>query len=255
MNEKALINEKILIWARKEVDLDVDQASRKIGVKPQKLVAWENGEDKPTIKQLKSIANVYKRAFSLFYLKQTPESIKDIPQYRTLPDPLFEGNYYLNVEMRNTLYRRDIALELMKALGYVTDLKVSTKIDLNKNVEAQATELRKLLGVDTNKQYRLKDHDNFNYWTSLVEDLNILVFQFGDVELEQARAFSIRKDNLPIIAINRKDTIRGKTFSLMHELSHLLLGDEGVCDFNYYNLTDHRKLMMEKFCNHMAGSV
>ena len=39
----------LLTWARETASLSTDEAARKIGVKPERLVEWEAGTDRPTV--------------------------------------------------------------------------------------------------------------------------------------------------------------------------------------------------------------
>ncbi|MBT3302428.1 MAG: helix-turn-helix transcriptional regulator [Bacteroidetes bacterium] len=48
----AHINPEMLVWSRKTVKLTVELAAQKIGVKPEKLEAWEQGNAFPTVKRL-----------------------------------------------------------------------------------------------------------------------------------------------------------------------------------------------------------
>ena len=73
---RALVRSKILIWARKSSGFAVEEAAKKISVKPERLVSWESGEDQPTINQLRKIATVYKRPLSVFYLQERPKTFQ-----------------------------------------------------------------------------------------------------------------------------------------------------------------------------------
>ena len=84
------INPEMLVWARKTMKLSIDLASKKIGVKPEKVEAWEKGESFPTIKQLYKIANVYRRPFALFYFPKPPKHFKPLKDFRR-----FSGRYFL----------------------------------------------------------------------------------------------------------------------------------------------------------------
>ena len=57
-----------------------------------------------------------------------------------------------------------------------------------------------------------------------------MVFQTGEITLEEMRGFTIAERRLPVIVLNAKDSPRGRIFTLMHELTHLMLGQDGVCD-------------------------
>ncbi len=65
---EALVNADMLRWARDSAGFDLDVAAKKIGVPSDKLFLWEEGDSRPTIKQLFKLSNVYKRPANIFYL-------------------------------------------------------------------------------------------------------------------------------------------------------------------------------------------
>lgn len=73
----ALINNKILKWARKKVNLSIQEAAELIKVPEQTLVEWETGKKLPSTSQLETIAEIYLQPFSAFYLPNIPKSPKN----------------------------------------------------------------------------------------------------------------------------------------------------------------------------------
>nr|MDA3823218.1 ImmA/IrrE family metallo-endopeptidase [Bacteroidales bacterium] len=60
---------------------------------------------------------------------------------------------------------------------------------------------------------------------------------------------------LPIISINRKETYSGRTFSMIHELTHVMLRESCLCDLEQTQNSDSRSQRIEVFCNHVAGAA
>lgn len=89
----------------------------------------------------------------------------------------------------------------------------------------------------------------------MLEDLGVLVFQTSDVPVEEVRGFSINEPRLPVIVLNAKDSIRGRIFTLFHELGHLLLGKGGVCDLEELPFAASSNQRIEVFCNRVAGAT
>jgi Zn-dependent peptidase ImmA (M78 family) len=73
-------------------------------------------------------------------------------------------------------------------------------------------------------------YDHLNAWIGQIEERGILVTQMSDVSIEEARGFSIGRYPLPVIAINGAETSRGKLFTLLHEVVHILLRRSALCD-------------------------
>ena len=73
--------------------------------------------------------------------------------------------------------------------------------------------------------------------------------------IEDARAFSLLDSELPVIVINTKDSLNARIFSLFHELGHILLNREGICDPGSYPESPMKTGSVEIFCNRFAGAV
>ena len=70
------------------------------------------------------------------------------------------------------------------------------------------------------------------------------------------RGFSIGERPLPAIAINSGDAIKGKTFTLMHELVHVLLRRSSLCDLEGIStVPDPEAQRLEWFCNEASAAI
>src|SRR6266550_3091565 len=67
------VKPKLLVWARESAGFTIDQAAKKVGVKPERLAAWEAGDLAPTAQQLRNAASVYKRPLGAFFMAAPPE--------------------------------------------------------------------------------------------------------------------------------------------------------------------------------------
>ena len=68
----ALVNPHMLVWARETAGFDVHGVARRMKVKPEKVEEWESGAARPTILQAMSLAEIYRRPLSAFYLAAPP---------------------------------------------------------------------------------------------------------------------------------------------------------------------------------------
>lgn len=68
----ALVTPSVLEWARKESGYEPGPVAKKLQVRPEKVLAWEQGEAKPTLRQAQALAKVYHRPLGVFYLPQPP---------------------------------------------------------------------------------------------------------------------------------------------------------------------------------------
>lgn len=255
---KALINPQILNWARVKSNLTEKAAAKKIGVKEEKISSWESGEDSPTFKQLLKVSEIYKRPVSIFYLEEPPKSFKPLQDFRKLSGlEAFSQTPELSLEIRKAYNRRQIAVELYDTLGEKVP-KINKTISLDQNPETVGQEIRDFLGISIDEQLSWKnDYQAFNAWRQAIEIKGILVFQIEKVEVDEVRGFAIGKYPLPVIAVNKKDLPKARIFSLIHELSHILLGDSSISgsDLDDYYFLPPEEKKVEVFCNHVAAST
>ncbi len=109
--------------------------------------------------------------------------------------------------------------------------------------------IRKLLQLD-----EIREIDNINFaldaYIEKVESLGVAVFQLSLTQ-DNLRGFSIVDDVVPIIGIKRgSEQAHSKTFTLFHELGHLVLRDGGLCD-----LSLNTQVEIEKWCNAFAAEI
>ena len=87
---------------------------------------------------------------------------------------------------------------------------------------------------------------------NLVEAAGAFVHCFTGIDTEIVRGFAIYDDLMPIIGLNNDDRYPAKTFSIIHELVHLIKRSSAVCN----DMADSISLQSEEvFCNAVAGAV
>ncbi len=253
---EALVKPDLLIWARNNAGLTVEQAAKKAQVKPERLESWETGERRPTIKQLRKLGNAYKRPLAVFYLPEPPKDFQPIRDFRSFPG-IVAGveSPNLRFEIRQARDRREIALDLYEELeGELPQF--SAEASLSDNPEKLAIQIRNRLGITREIQCGFKDEYNaFNWWRSAVEDAGVLVFQATGIDLSEMRGFSISETPLPAIVVNVKDLPRARVFTMLHEFVHIMLQDGGLCDLREEARRAPGDERIEVFCNRVAGAM
>lgn len=239
----------VLVWARETAGMSIEVASSKAGVKADQLFAWEQGTARPTIPQLRTLAQIYRRPLAAFYLSEPPTRFEVMHDFRRVsPDhPSIDRSPKLAFEIRRAHDRREWALELIEQLGesIPTFLPSAAAGD---DVESVASRLRDFLGISVEMQGSWKTGpDAFRGWRSLLENAGVLVLQATSIGLGEARGFSISAPKLPVVVVNIKDSPRGRIFTLLHEATHLMLHDGGLCDLHDDDI--------EAFCNRVAGAA
>ncbi|HZH87945.1 MAG TPA: XRE family transcriptional regulator [Chitinophagaceae bacterium] len=249
---KALVKPELLQWARKSSRYDPKTAAKKLRISVERLQEWEEGRSKPTVSQLRRMANVYKKPLAVFYLSQLPKTFDPMRDFRRLPYEITEDiSPNLAHEVEKAYRRREVVLELRDESFFQTK-EIELDVKISDNPEIISTKVRDLLGVSIEEQYKWRSkYEAFNAWRTSVENYGILLFQTAPtarIPLEEMRGVSISEKEGPIIMLNGTDSVRGKIFTLIHEFIHLLLKYGGICNLDEVG-------NIEVFCNRIAGTV
>ncbi|MBM4306290.1 MAG: ImmA/IrrE family metallo-endopeptidase [Deltaproteobacteria bacterium] len=221
----ALINPTVLTWARQESGYPPEPVAKRLNVKTERLLAWERGELRPTVRQAQGLAKFYRRPFGVFFLPEPPVLPPLATEYRRLPGikPGVESPEF-RFALRVMSQRREVALELSEELGI--DIKDFNLVaHLSESVTTVGARLREALGITADEQLGwTSDWQAWRRWREAVETAGVLVFQFPKVSLAQVRGVTLFKFPLPAIGINSKESTPGaRSFTLLHELTHLAL--------------------------------
>jgi transcriptional regulator with XRE-family HTH domain len=232
----ALVEPTVLVWARETAGFSREEIADRLGKDPAILESWEEGTDRPLMGQLRKLADLYKRPLSDFYLPAPPEE-KPIPHdFRREPGAV--ATVYspaLRRQLRIAQERRELALALYEDIGETPPRALEEVVTLAADPESTGLRIREILGVEFEEQRRWGDgYDAYNAWRRRLEALGVLVFQFEKIPPWEAWGFSFVKKPLPVIAINRALAANGRTFTMLHEFTHILLGESSICDIDDY---------------------
>ena len=250
---RAHINPEMLTWARTRARFDLDSASARVGVKPERYAAWEEGTKKPTLKQLRKIGKVFGRPPALFYLDSPPDEPEILKEMRRLPS-VADGpeSPALALQVRLAVERRDVALSLHEQLGE-HPREIGLTLSLSDDPERAASAVRDVLGVGVGEQMIWSERGAaLRNWRLAFERAGVLVFQVPGVPMKEMRGFAIAERPLPVIAYNSKDSDAGRIFTLFHEFGHVLLGSTSLDTQSSLVSGDHWQV--ERFCNHLAAA-
>ena len=239
----------VLIWARKTAGMSVELAARRAVVKVEQLVSWEDGATRPSIPQLRKLASIYRRPLAVFYLPEPPTRFQVMHDFRRLSSETLppESSPKLAYEIRKAFDRREWSLELMEDMDESPPV-FQAIASQREGVEEVAKRLRAAIGVSAAAQNSWRgENDAFKQWRILLERAGILTLQATDIQLKEARGFSISLKPLPVVVVNIKDAPRGRIFTLLHETTHIMLNEGGICDLHDADA--------EAFCNRIAGAA
>jgi len=254
---KATINPDVLEWARTSAAYSVQTAAEKVGVEEEILSAWEAGDDQPSVPQLRKLADLYKRPLAVMYLPERPSTFNPMHDFRRLPDVgLRSYSPELAYEIRTAQQRRQLALELAADDEGEPFPKFTLETTLITAAENAGQSIRQALGVTFDIQSKWRDNRAaFLAWRLRIEELGVLVFQASRIESSEASGFAYWAEELPFIVVNQKDAPGRRTFSLLHELAHLMLHQSGVSDLIAEGRRPVADEKVEVFCNQVAAAA
>jgi Zn-dependent peptidase ImmA (M78 family) len=252
---EALVEPAMLAWARTTAGFSVDEAAHSLQTKPEKITAWEGGQQTPSMSQLRRMATAYKRLLSDFYLPRHPEEDPIPHDFRRLPGEVaLQYSRALRYQLRLARQRRALALELASELD--TPLAaIAANVRRGGDPENAGTEVRRLLDVTSALQRTWRDPRlSYNGWRRQIERAGVLVFQATGIATAEALGFSLPDRPLPVIAVNRRLRPNGRTFTLLHEFVHVLLEESSICDIEDRVLRPAEEQAVEVFCNAVAAA-
>lgn len=200
--------------ARELLQFTIAEVAHAVGVSPEDIKNWEEEKDKPNLKRLEILANLYGREID-YFLRETPEPPAGI-EFRGKPAQSLKA---LSNDARIMLARFDelcrMALEIEELLGQRQEVKIST-FKISKNPKIDAHNLR--------ERYELEDRPICQLRDLLVKD-GVRIFELP-IPNDELSGFSFwHLIYGPCILINAKDLLGRKTFTLAHELAHILYSD------------------------------
>ena len=253
------IEPQVLKWARETMFLAPEEAARKIGVQENVLLNWEAGAASPTLTQLRKVAAVYRHSLATFLLATPPPESRTVVAFRTLPSteaalpsPAFADG------LRRATRQQAVARHLADLTGdEISPIDFGQRF--SENAEKSGHAVREWLGISLSQQLSWKTiEEAFRSWTRAIENRDILVIHVARVELSEMRAFAEQSQPFPVIGLNGKDAAAGKTFSLLHELAHILLASEDNPSIHVFR-SDARSVsrdaLAETFCNQVAAAA
>ncbi|MGO3503014.1 MAG: ImmA/IrrE family metallo-endopeptidase [Brachybacterium tyrofermentans] len=214
-----------LEWAREVSHVSVDELATALNVKPGRIAEFEDGDALPTFRQLTLMAAKLDRPLGFFFA--LPPSEPDVPATAD-----FRGRAHdelpadLAREMKRAEQHRDAMLDLAGSpVRRIPEGAITWK-----TVSRRAAALRSFFGLtDTFVPPESQNNQVFNFWRGLLEENGVLVFQATKISLGTFRGLSVHHDDLPMILVNGADSPMGRTFTLFHEVAHLINRTSGLC--------------------------
>ena len=256
------VNPKIMRWARETMGLTPEQATTKLSLRDAKgvpavdrLAALEAGEIEPTRPMLVKMAKQYRRPLLTFYLSDRPRRGDRGQDFRTLPENRsMTADSLLDALIRNVSARQSMVRAVLEDEDDVEPLAFVGCMEMADGVPAIQSSIRSTIGVSLGDFRNQPSPERaFTLLRSGVESAGVFVLLMSNlgsyhtsIDLEAYRGFTISDDIAPFVIINDQDSPAAWSFTLLHELTHVWLGQTGVGGARAGQV-------IEQFCNDVAS--
>ena len=256
------VNPEMLTWARETAGLTREDAVAKLGFKDvrrrsavERLDGYETGQDEPSRSVLLNMSNQYRRPLLSFYLPKPPRKGDRGADFRSASsDRSAKDDAILDALIRDVRARQSMVRAVMEEEDEAEPLPFIGSHEMSGGRPAVVKSLRRMLGVRRENYYAQPGADAaFELLRTATEEAGIFVVLKGnlgthhtEIDTEVFRGFSIADKITPFVVINEYDARPAWSFTLLHELVHLVLGQTGISGARSDNGT-------ERFCDDVAG--
>jgi Zn-dependent peptidase ImmA (M78 family)/transcriptional regulator with XRE-family HTH domain len=260
------VNPEILRWARETAGLSLEDAAAKLSLQAsrdaagaERLAAFESGDREPTRPLLVKMAQQYRRPLLAFYLPAPPAQGERGQDFRTLPpDHSRRDDALVDALIRDIRARQRMVRALLETEDEAAPLTFVGSRTMEDGVEAVLEAIRETLSLNLSKFRNGAPGDRraskgFAYLRERAEQAGVYVLLIGNLgshhsslDVQVFRGFALADPVAPFIVINDQDAETAWSFTLLHELTHIWLGQTGVSGVNAASA-------VEQFCNDVAG--
>lgn len=238
------VNPEILIWAREAAGMSLDDAARAIGLSgadpSARLAAMEMGEREPSRRQIAKMAEKYRRPLLTFYLPEPPTRAPRAYDFRTMRDrePLAEAR--VDALVRDVRVRQALVQSALQDLEEDQPVSFVGSMRIGHRPREIAEAMRATLQFDLDA-YRAARTTNeaFELLRDSVEQAGVYVLLIGNlghhtssIDPKVFRGFALAGPVAPFIVINENDSRAAWSFTLLHELAHVFLGQGGISGYD-----------------------
>lgn len=260
------VNPSILRWARETAGLSLEDAAEKVGLSEARGVAGsdrlallEAGNSEPTRPMLLKMAAQYRRPLLTFYLAEPPAVAARGEDFRTLPAEFAKREGALvDTLLREVRARQEMVRAVLESEDEATPLDFVGSFDRSQGAEALASAIRTRIAFDLQTFRHGSGRGTpkgFAYLRERVEAAGIFVLLIGNLgshhstlNVELFRGFAFADPVASFVVINDQDSEQAWSFTLLHELAHIWLGQTGVSG-------GRPASAIETFCNDIAGRL
>lgn len=257
------VNPAILTWTRESAGLSLGEAAARVGLRDTKrssaadrLAALEAGQGEPTRATLLKMAKAYRRPLLTFYLPAPPPRADRGEDFRTLPeDQRVESAAAVDALLRDVRGRQSAVRALLDD-EEAGPIPFVGSVRMDAGVASVTNALGTAIGFDLGEFRAQRNAEHaFNYLRRKVEATGVFVLLIGNlgshhsaIDVDVFRGLALADEVAPFVVINDQDAKAAWSFTLLHELAHILLGATGISG----GILESR---IERFCNDVASRI
>jgi Zn-dependent peptidase ImmA (M78 family) len=268
VRDVAHVSPATIQWAIKRAGTNPTELALRIKtIKPEQIMAWENGESLPTFSQAEILADRLRIPLAVFFMNQPPKLDIPVPDLRTIGNAQARTFSLDFVDVLNdALVKQEWYREYLEESN-APKLPFVGKFRPNGNFEAVAADMAKVLGINDELRAECTTWESFlSCFVRQAEGLRVMVMRGGVVQhdtsrgldAKEFRGFVISDDLAPLVFINAKDAKAAQTFTLAHELAHIWIGKSGISN-NVERAQPNQPRpsinAIELFCNKVAAEL
>lgn len=240
-------NATVIRQCRQQAGLRLSVVQKKV----PRIDQIERGELSPTFRQLDTLSELYGVPRWVFIAPELPtqykfdDAIPAFRQFATRSPDVFDDS-----QLRRLTAKVDRLRGLMVEL--LEDLDESQAADFDPpSVE---TDPRQAASAVRSWLDARDSGLEFEDWRGLIEDKGVFVFVtskylgWSHLEKDSIRGLSIYHEKLPVIVVNDSDARKAQSFTLLHELGHLIRRENAIDDWTIVPES-------ERWCDELAGNI
>lgn len=251
-------NTTVLTWARERAGLSLEDVANKLHKDQDTIEKWELGEEAPTYVQLEKLAyEILKCPLAVFFFPTPPDEADLRKSFRTLPDSeLAKLTHDTLLAIRYAAAMQISLYEINEGTNPADNIIFkNVKLGVGDDIRKACRSIRNFIGISVGQQKACsKYNDALKMWRDAVSRVGIFIFK-RSMRQREISGFSIYDNEFPVIMVNNSNAFSRQIFTIFHELSHLLLGNNGITqtDTSYVFGLDKEEKAIEVFCNQVAA--
>ncbi len=218
------------------------------------LKEWDNGK-KPTLNQVDKMSKDLNVPFGYFFLSAPYSNSVGSLAFRTFGSKVRKE---MSPNLRDTVNNMKVVQEWLKnemADEEFSFSPVAGVLNGCDNILSASQKLRTLLHVDIDWYRNVEKKKAYSFLRKKAGENQVFVFESGIVgsntkrilDIDEFRAFALYDAYAPLIFVNASDYVQAKSFSLLHEIVHIAIGQNDLMEGGYAE--------EESFCNSVAAEI